>query len=576
MADLSLSGLASGFDWKTVVDKLTDIERAPQRRLLGEQSEILRKRDAISRVVTELEALKTKSAALSEVTLFSGAGSASSSNDAYATASASSSTPNGIYKFNFTQLATAAVRKGATDTGGAVDTAATLTGTGGAGFGVSVTAGYFTINGKQITIDDNTTLGTDGSVDPDTIINKINNSGAGVTATYDAGTDKITLSSGSTITLGSAGDTSNFLQAARLKNNQAGSTSIVSTTGIGGVNLGSALTSVNFTTPLSPSSGVFSINGVSIAYTASDNMADVLERINNASAGVTISYDSVNDQFALTNNSTGDLGISLEDTSGNFLAATNLLSGTTTAGQNATFSINGGAQLESLSNTITEISHGMSGLVVNAIALNEDAASTNVTITVGSDNSGIKKAITGLVDQYNKVQSLIDALTASSTDSEGKVSAGLLAADTDVNQLARTLRTKVFSDTGVSSTIKRLESIGFETDGNTNQISLATESDLDNALSTKKNDLKIFFTDSTNGLATRIEGYLESVSGDDGSLVTHRDNISAESSRIDDQIKAMEERVQSTKQRLTDSFLAMEAAQAKVNQQMQYLAQRFK
>jgi len=575
MADLSLSGLASGFDWKTVVDQLTDIERAPQRRLLDDQFRINQQSTAVSSLVTELESLKSKTEILAQVNLFSGAGTAKSSNDVYATASASTKSPLGTYKFGFTQLATAAVRKGDTDAGGSVDTAATLTGTDAAGFAVPVTAGFFTLNGKQITIDGNTTLGTDGSADTDTIINKINNSGAGVTATYDAVADKITLSSGSNIVLGGAGDTSNFLQAARLDNSQSSSSTIVSSKGIGGVNLSTAVSSINFNTALNPTTGNFKINGVSIAYAASDTMTDIFERINNSGSGVTAAYDSANDQFSLTNNSTGDVGIALEDTTGNFLAATKLLSGTTTAGLNATYTINGGSQLESLSNTITEISHGITGLIISAHSIDESAATTNVTITVGSDDSGIKKAITGFVDQYNKIQSLIDTQTASSTDAKGKVTRGILSNDTTISEVTRTLRAKMFLDVGVSSTIKRLETLGFETDGNSNQITLADESKLDTALSTNKNDLKLFFTDSSDGLAVRVQSYLESTSGLEGSLVAHKDNIAKESTRIDEQIVAMEIQVQINRQRLIDSFVAMETAQSTINQQMQFLTQRF-
>lgn len=716
MADLALSGLASGFDWQSVVDQLTNVERAPQRRLLTDQLRINQRAGAVSSLVTELESLKSKAEALSEVNLFSGAGSANSSNEDLATASASTSTPLGQYKISFTQRATAAVRNGDTDAGGAVDTSATFTGAGGAGFAVAVTAGFFTINGQQITIDENTKLGTDGSADTDTLIYKINNSGAGVTATYDAGTDKITLTGGSNIVLGGAGDTSNFLQAARLNNGESSSSTIVSSRGIGGVSLSASLSTVNFSTSLSPTSGDFKINGVSIVYTDSDAVVDILERISNSAAGVTAAYDSANDQFLLTNNSTGDVGISLEDTTGNFLAATKLLSGTTTAGLNAKYTINGGSELESLSNTITEISHGVTGLIVDALSAPEDSTTTttttvnsttdstgttfqpdalidsftltnnqpieidffddtgyrtgdyiklinnggtlpngvdtsttyfirtnasgdtiqslhltaedaandtspiladtntdindpgavfvnhvgpgtpsttsstststtttaiesgannDVTITVGSDNSGIKKAITDFVDQYNRLQSIIDTQTASSTDAEGKVSLGVLATDTTVSEVARTLRAKMFTNVDLTSSITRLESIGFETDGDSNKISLENEADLDTALSTNKNDLKLFFTDSTNGLANRVEEYLESVSGIEGTLVAHEENIKKESTRIDDQIESMEEQVQVNRQRQIDGFIAMETAQAQINQQMQFLSARF-
>ena len=59
--DLNVSGLASGFDWKSMVDQLTHIERAPQQRMRIEQADIRRKNSAFTAVKTQLSALKTKS-----------------------------------------------------------------------------------------------------------------------------------------------------------------------------------------------------------------------------------------------------------------------------------------------------------------------------------------------------------------------------------------------------------------------------------------------------------------------------------------------------------------------------------
>ena len=80
------------------------------------------------------------------------------------------------------------------------------------GFATPVTAGTFTVNGAQITIAGTDTL--------QSVLNKITTATSGaVTASYDASTDEITLASSSPVVLGSATDTSNFLQAAQLYNN---------------------------------------------------------------------------------------------------------------------------------------------------------------------------------------------------------------------------------------------------------------------------------------------------------------------------------------------------------------------
>jgi len=84
-------------------------------------------------------------------------------------------------------------------------------------FGISVTAGSFTINGTTLNIGSTDTLTA--------VIEKINSSSAGVTASYDRTTDKLVLNSRTTgatsITVGSSSDTSNFLSAAFIKNGVA-------------------------------------------------------------------------------------------------------------------------------------------------------------------------------------------------------------------------------------------------------------------------------------------------------------------------------------------------------------------
>jgi flagellar hook-associated protein 2 len=80
-----------------------------------------------------------------------------------------------------------------------------------AGFATGVTAGQFTINGVQFTVNPATQSLSD-------VINAINSSSAGVTATFNAETSSISLTSTTPgpqgILLGASKDTSNFLQSA--------------------------------------------------------------------------------------------------------------------------------------------------------------------------------------------------------------------------------------------------------------------------------------------------------------------------------------------------------------------------
>ena len=65
------------------------------------------------------------------------------------------------------------------------------------------------------------------------------------------------------------------------------------------------------------------------------------------------------------------------------------------------------------------------------------------TITIDSDRSGIQKGITDLIDQYNKVQTFIGTYTGFSTSVDGKVKAGVLFGESEVQAIPPI---KIFSD----------------------------------------------------------------------------------------------------------------------------------
>jgi flagellar hook-associated protein 2 len=434
-----------------------------------------------------------------------------------------------------------------------------------ASFSTAITEGTFTVNGKQVTIETSDTL--------QEVFDKISTATNGdVTGSYDSATDKISLSSSSsTVVLASANDTSNFLQVAKLANN--GTSTVSSSKALGSVVASANLEDANFATTLTDGgsgTGEFKINGVSISYSASDDtVSDVLARINNSDAGVTASYDARNDRFILTNKTTGDVGVAMEDVTGNFLAATGLSSGTLSRGQNCIFTINGGEEMTSQSNTITAESSDLTGLSVTA------TDEGDVTISVSSDSDKIKTAINEFVDEYNKVQSLIDTNTASSTDSKGKVTAGLLADERDADTIANKLRNLVTSTlSSMSGTLKRLESLGIDSNGNDN--TLAVDSDtLDTALSDNLNEVKNLFTNSTDGLAVALYNYIEDTAGDDGSLSDKQTSLTKRISDMDTQIEELEKLVQQKKAQWTEQFTAMETAQANINQQLSYLEKAF-
>ena len=200
------------------------------------------------------------------------------------------------------------------------------------------------------------------------------------------------------------------------------------------------------------------------------------------------------------------------------------------------------------------------------------------TVSVQADNDTIKTKIADFIAQINKVQSLISSQTASSTDADGKVTLGVLAGESLVSMtITSDLRTKSTGDvTGLTGTITRLESIGYTSSGYSNQISLSSSSDLDTALRENLGQVKSLFTTETYGLGTSMYTYLDSLLDDDGSLATTQTNLTNQVKSIDQQIADHERRVQMNRDTLIRSFVNMEQAQSKINNDMSFLMSRFK
>lgn len=563
--DLGLSGLASNLDWRTLVDQLSNAERVPQTRLRTDQSTIARQNAAYAAIQTSLESLQTRVQSLNSTALFD-TRSTTTSDEKISSATASAGATIASYAFNVTRLATAAKRVGTSDVGSSLNATNDVSGllVSAAPFATTVTTGTFTVNGKQITIGASDTM--------QTVFDNIQAAtGSEVAASYDSVADRITLSSANPIVLGSATDTSNFLQAAKLNNNSSGT--VTSTTQLGVVKLSGALSSANFTTPIADGgtgTGEFKINGVSITFTMADTVTGVLKRINDSPAGVTASYDAVNDRFVMANKVTGDIGVALEDVAGNFLEASGLTTGTLARGQNLLYTVDGGGQMTSQTNTIMETSSGITGLSVTALATGAS------TITVASDTTVIKTAINDFIAEYNKVQSIIDAQTASTTDAKGKVTAGILANEGDADDIGTRLRRAVTGEvSGLAATLNQLEDLGILSNGTDNSVKLDKEAKLDKALAENLTTVRNIFADSSNGLAKKLNTYLESIIGDSGSLITRQANNTKQSAAIDVQIADLERIVLSNRDRMLQSFVAMETAQSNANQQLSFLKQRF-
>ena len=174
MAGLQLSGLASGFDWKTFTDSVMEMERAPARRYQAEQTKNDNKKSQLSSLGTKLSSLQTAMSALSSSSLGAGRKVVNENSSAVVNATVSAATPVGTYEVEVTHLATASRLIG----GVAAQPGATYAGT---------------LNIKGTAEGDATPIIITADMDVADIVAAINDSVAGVTAICNKAGTQIVL-----------------------------------------------------------------------------------------------------------------------------------------------------------------------------------------------------------------------------------------------------------------------------------------------------------------------------------------------------------------------------------------------
>lgn len=568
-SSLQLSGLASGLDWKTLVDQLMSVAHAPADRLATEKTANTQKIALLSDFGTKLSALQTSATALGAVGAFGQRLAASSTTGSTWTAAASASAANGSYQIAVSQLATAARRDGAVDIGTRLSATADVSALTLANLplGSAITAGTFTVNNQKITVALTDSLGSVLSA----IEAATSATSNPITATYNPATDKVTLAGTGEVVLGAANDTSNFLRALKLGNN--GTATITSSAKLGGVKTSAALATANLTAAVTAvdgsGNGTFSLNGVTIAYNVNtDTLSSVITKINQSTAGVSAAYDAANDRVKLTNKTTGDIGIAVSEASGGLLGALGLTDAATFVhGDNAEYTLNGGPTLSSTSNTLDETSHGVTGL---SISVNTEETQT---VQVSSDTKGMRTKIEDFIAKFNAVQSFLETSTKIATDSQGKVTAAALANNREIQSWGSSLRSLAFGAVaGLSGTITRLENLGIDFKPGTSELQVTNGTKLDAALRDNSSDVSAFFQTATTGFAAKFGTFLTTVTGQN---TTQQKNLNRTNSSLGKQIADIERRLAQQRSVMEAAFISMENSQSTLQTQQSALTRAF-
>ena len=356
-----------------------------------------------------------------------------------------------------------------------IDAQVNLNTSGNAGFATPVTAGTFTINGVQFTVNPVNQSLSD-------LITQINASNAGVLAQYNTSTSAISLTSTTpgpqSILLGAPADTSNFLSAIGLTSKQD---SLTAASAPGN-------TSVTVANGSEFQAGQTITIGAGTANAETDTVLSVVGNtvnLTNPLANAHASGDSVG------------------------------WAATTTTGQQASVTYTNPAGVEQTVYSSTDsFNNVIPGFTLNVTSSGGSAGSTFYTVNVASDPSQAETAINKFVTAYNAaitqinqdtVAPTVSASTSSNGTSQSSSSGGgILYGNFDIENLKTQLVNLVsgFIPTG-SQSYNSLASVGLLL--STSSETLGVKNDADDADGANAADDSAHTYTSANGLLSALD-----------------------------------------------------------------------
>lgn len=195
-----------------------------------------------------------------------------------------------------------------------------------------------------------------------------------------------------------------------------------------------------------------------------------------------------------------------------------------------------------------------------------------------ANTAAMRTAIDTFITKFNAVQTYIDEQTKVTT-SNGKVTAALLSSNREIQEWARTLRTSAFgSIAGLDGTIKRLDDLGIDFTSGTSNLTVKDASKLDAALLNNAGDIERFFNLDSTGFSAKFLAFIDNttgLTGTGGALGSQTTALNNSSKSIDDQIAAIERQLVQRRSQLEAGFIAMETAQAQLQQMQAQLTNAF-
>ncbi|GAB6094291.1 flagellar filament capping protein FliD [Desulfatiferula olefinivorans] len=530
MGIASSVGLISGLETESIITAIMNVERAPITQLQQKQAVFQAKISSYGMVKSALSGMSSSISALTKTDTFeAGHTSASSNKDLLGVSiSDSDAVSAGTYKIKVNQLATAAQMTSRSFT----ENDSTV----GAG-----TLHFQVGDGEKQSV----------SIDPSAtslseIAGAINDAGLGVSASVIRVADndyRLALTANDT-----GRDISYTFQEEGFTfetTTQAGSTT------------GETIQSQSFSSDSNALNltGTLSVNGTDIALTGTETLNDIQASVD-ALADVTarVIFDAESGTYSLeieNDTAEGRVDLTYSDADGGTGLSNLMDPASSVAAKKALVTINN-IDVERDSNTIDDLVEGLT------LSLNDEDPAETLTVSVSENYNNAKGQIESFVKAFNSAFDTLDTLQSYNSDSGA---AGELLGDSTTNILRSGMRRMIFASvSGVSSDLNALSRLGIEVE-ETGKLSFDS-SVFTAAMKESADDVTTFFTrneSGSKGFAVQfdafLDGYLDST---DGILAAKIDGYTNSSSKIDDNITAIENRLTTRENTLRSQYAALE------------------
>ena len=361
------------------------------------------------------------------------------------------------------------------------------------------------------------------------------------------------------------------------------------------------------------------INGHDFSFDGNKTVNQMINEINDADIGVTLSYNSLSDAFTLTNDDAGK-GFEI-NVSGN-LADAMFANSKFTEGQNAVVNINGttvertsnnfsynGVSIELKATTGSYETDADGNFVTDAegnFVAQAGTVDNAATVESTRDTDSIVSTIKEFVNDYNALIKELNGYTHAAandyeplTDAqkkemsedeiekwEKKAKEDLLRNDRDISNFLNSMRTAIYSKAGANGNTLAQFGINSSSEWKDYGKLEINEEELKNAINTAPDLVTELFT-GENGLATKLNtickntanvssanpGTLVKLAGVEGKASEKNNTIQTRLDSIKDKLESLKQVYEQRKARFWKQFNAMETALGNMNSTSGYLTQ---